>query len=56
MFSAITSRVWRLSKGRKRNFDYSEAQFFQDLFLSRSPRLIGDDLHAGFAGSSRISV
>jgi hypothetical protein len=56
MFSAITSRAWRLSDGRRRNLDYSEAQFFQDLFLFRSLRLIGDELRAGFAGSSRISV
>jgi hypothetical protein len=51
-----TSRVRRLSEGRRRNLNYSEAQSFQDLFLDRSLRLIGDELHAGFAGSSRISV
>jgi hypothetical protein len=49
-------RVGRLSEGRRRNLDYGEAQSFQDLLLCRSLRLIGDELHAGFTGSSRISV
>jgi hypothetical protein len=51
-----TSRMVRLSEGRRRNLDYSEAQFFQELLLCRSLRGIGDELHAGLAGSSRISV
>jgi hypothetical protein len=46
----------RLSEGRRRNLDYSEAQSFQDLLLCRSLRLIGDELHASLAGSSQISV
>jgi len=45
-----------LTEGRRRNFDYSNAQSFQDLLLCRSLQLINDDLHAGLAGSSRISV
>ena len=53
--SAIGNMV-RLSDGRRRNLDYSEAQSFQDLLLRRSLRGIGDELHAGLAGSSRISV
>src|SRR6476660_8905279 len=52
----LTSRVWRLSEGRRRNLDYGEAQSFQDLLLCRSLRLVGDELHAGLAGSSWISV
>ena len=51
-----TGRVGRLSEGRGRNLDYGEAQSFQDLLLCRSLRLIGDELHAGLTGSSRISV
>src|SRR5207248_660882 len=51
-----TGRVRGLSEGRRRNLDYGEAQSFQDLLLCRSLRLIGDELHAGLAGSSRISV
>jgi hypothetical protein len=50
------SRMRHLSEGRGRNLDYGEAQSFQDLLLRRSLRLIGDELHTGFAGSSRISV
>jgi hypothetical protein len=46
----------RLTEGRRRNLDYSKAQSFQDLLLCRSLRLISDELHAGLAGSSRISV
>jgi hypothetical protein len=38
------------------NLDYSEAQPFKDLLLYRALRRIGDELHAGLAGSSRISV
>jgi hypothetical protein len=45
-----------LSEGRRRNLEYDEAQSFQDLLLCGSLQLIGDDLHAGLAGSSRISV
>jgi hypothetical protein len=56
MFLARTSRMVRLSDGRRRNLDYGEAQSFQDLLLRRSLRGIGDELHAGLAGSSRISV
>src|SRR5271170_2616735 len=41
---------------RRRGLDYGEAQSFQNLPLRRSLRLIGDKLHAGFTGSSDISV
>lgn len=51
-----TSRILRLSEGRRRNLDYGEAQSFQDLLLCGSLRLIGDELHAGLTGSSRIPV
>ena len=51
-----TSRMVRLSEGRRCNLDYSETQSFQDLLLCRSLRLISDELHAGLAGSPRISV
>jgi hypothetical protein len=49
--STAPQREW----GR-RNLDYGEAQSFQDLLLCRSPRMVGDELHAGLAGSSWISV
>jgi hypothetical protein len=49
--STAPQREW----GR-RNLDYGEAQSFQDLLLCRSLRLVGDELHAGLAGSSWISV
>jgi len=51
-----TSRVRRLSEARRRKLDNSEAQSFQDLLLCGSLRLVGDELHAGLAGSSQISV
>jgi hypothetical protein len=44
------------SEWHRRHLDYAEAQSFKDLLLCRSLRLIGDELHAGLAGSSRISV
>jgi hypothetical protein len=44
------------SQWHRCNFNYGKAQSFQDLLLCRSLRLIGDELHAGLAGSSRISV
>ena len=50
------SRMVHVSEGRRRNFDYSEAQSFQELLLCRSLRGIGDEFHTGLAGSSRISV
>ena len=50
------SRVRRLSEARRRKLDNSEAQSFQDLLLCGSLRLVGDELHAGLAGSSQISV
>src|SRR5580704_19721024 len=46
----------RESEGRRRHLDYGEAQSFQDLPLCRFPRLIGDELDAGLARSSGISV
>ena len=39
-----------------RHLDYGEAQSFQDLLFCRSLRLIGNELHAGLAGSPWISV
>jgi hypothetical protein len=56
MFYESIGRVQCLSEGRKRNREYDVAQSFQDLLLCRSLRLIRDELHAGFAGSSQISV
>jgi hypothetical protein len=44
------------SERHRRNLDDSEAQSSQDLLLCRPLRLIGDELHTGFAGSSQISV
>jgi hypothetical protein len=38
------------------HLDYDETQSYKDLLLCRSLRLIGDELHAGLAGSSWISV
>ena len=40
----------------RRHLDYGKAQSFQDLLFCRSLRLIGNELHAGLAGSPWISV
>ena len=57
MFSAnCRPGMARESEGRRRHLDYGEAQSFQDLPLCRFLRLIGDELDAGLAGSSGISV
>jgi hypothetical protein len=56
MFLAKYQRMVRPTEGRRRNLDYSKTQSFQDLLLCRSLQLISDELHAGLAGSSRISV
>ena len=57
MFSQSASRVSAPQREwRRRHLDYGEAQSFQDLLFCRSLRLIGDELHAGLAGSSWISV
>src|SRR5690242_16456401 len=49
--SVAPRREWR-----RRHLDHGEARSFQDLLLCRSLRLVGDELHAGLAGSPRISV
>jgi hypothetical protein len=57
MFSAnCRPGMARKSEGHRRHLDYGEAQSFQDLPLCRFLRLIGDELDAGLAGSSGISV
>jgi hypothetical protein len=57
MFSAnCRPGMARESEGRRRHLDYGEAQSFQDLPLCRFLRLIWDELDAGLAGSSGISV
>ena len=57
MFSAnCRPGMARESEGRRRHLDYGEAQSFQDLPLCRFLRLIGDELDAGLARSSGISV
>src|ERR1700758_2369384 len=49
--SVAPQREWH-----RRHPDYGEAQSFQDLLFCRSLRLIGNELHAGLAGSPWISV
>jgi hypothetical protein len=49
--SVAPQREWN-----RRHLDYCEAQSFQDLLFCRSLRLIGNELHAGLAGSPWISV
>src|SRR6202011_2650363 len=57
MFSAnCRPGMAREREGHRRHLDYGEAQSFQDLPLCRFLRLIGDELDAGLAGSSGISV
>jgi hypothetical protein len=57
MFSAnCRPGMAREREGHRRHLDYGEPKSFQDLPLCRFLRLIGDELDAGLAGSSGISV